>query len=774
MRRQATLILTLAAAAALGAAPKIDQAAFSRFRSYQFGKDNRDKAYIADLAVQSLKDPALRKALEPQLIAILQDPKATTDSKRWVCRQLLMMGTRASIPALAALLPDKNLSHMARYALERMEYPEAGKALRDALTRAKGRPLVGIVNSLGERRDTQATAALAKLLGSSDPELALAAARALGKTGGDEALAALQRARPAAKGKLKAIVTDAIIRCAEGFLAAGQREKARAIYERLYAPGESPQVRAAALRGLVAVGGPKALDLVISQLMGKDPNLRAAAISFVRDVPGTEATKAFAASLPRLPAETQAMVIAALATRGDKAATPAVLRAVSNADQRVRLAALRALARLGDASCVPLLVKTLAKGAQPEADTAFATLTILPGEKADKAIVASLAEAPAAARPRLIRAILARRPKGAVGILLKYVDDPDPAVAKEAFNAVGKLATADDLPILIDRMVDARDPAALRSAERAVIAVARTVGDEGRRTEALMAGYEKARGQAKASLLRILGRFGGPKALAAARAALASTDQALREAALRTLAEWPDPSPADDLLKIVKTASSPVHRILALRGYVRMLAMPSNEPIGEILRRYDEIMKLAPRPEDKKLVLASMAELRHPAVLKALEPFTRDPALAAEAKAASAKVKKAMKQPARLTASHNPGKARNAMDGNPGTRWDTGAPQRGGEWFLIELPLEQEIAGLVLDTSGSRGDYPRGYEVYVSRDGKNWGKPVATGRGTKPVTEIKFKPTFGRFIKIVQTGKVGRLFWSIHELKILSKPLAEK
>ena len=51
MRRQATLILTLAAAAALGAAPKIDQAAFSRFRSYQFGKDNRDKAYIADLAV---------------------------------------------------------------------------------------------------------------------------------------------------------------------------------------------------------------------------------------------------------------------------------------------------------------------------------------------------------------------------------------------------------------------------------------------------------------------------------------------------------------------------------------------------------------------------------------------------------------------------------------------------------------------------------------------------------------------------------------------------
>ena len=178
------------------------------------------------------------------------------------------------------------------------------------------------------------------------------------------------------------------------------------------------------------------------------------------------------------------------------------------------------------------------------------------------------------------------------------------------------------------------------------------------------------------------------------------------------------------------------------------------------------------RPEDKKLILASMAELRHPAVLKALEPYTRDPALAAEAKAAIAKVKKAMKQPARLTASHNPAKARNAMDGNPGTRWDTGAPQRGGEWFMIELPVEQEISGLVLDTRGSRGDYPRGYEVYVSRDGKNWGKPVATGHGTKPVTEIKFKPTFGRFIKIVQTGRTSGLYWSIHEMKLMTRPLA--
>ena len=53
--------------------------------------------------------------------------------KQTACRALRIKGTAASVPALAALLPDEKLSHMARYALESMPYPEAGQALRDIL-----------------------------------------------------------------------------------------------------------------------------------------------------------------------------------------------------------------------------------------------------------------------------------------------------------------------------------------------------------------------------------------------------------------------------------------------------------------------------------------------------------------------------------------------------------------------------------------------------------------------------------------------------------------
>ncbi|HLX60610.1 MAG TPA: discoidin domain-containing protein, partial [Planctomycetota bacterium] len=128
----------------------------------------------------------------------------------------------------------------------------------------------------------------------------------------------------------------------------------------------------------------------------------------------------------------------------------------------------------------------------------------------------------------------------------------------------------------------------------------------------------------------------------------------------------------------------------------------------------------------------------------------------------------------KLTASHNQRAVRNAVDHDTGTRWDTSASQAPGMWFQIELPKETEVAGIVLNAASSGGDYPRGYKVEVSMDGKNWGaKPVADGKGNNALTEISFAPVKTKFIKITQTGSVTGLFWSIHELQLLP-PTAKK
>jgi len=63
--------------------------------------------------------------------------------------------------------------------------------------------------------------------------------------------------------------------------------------------------------------------------------------------------------------------------------------------------------------------------------------------------------------------------------------------------------------------------------------------------------------------------------------------------------------------------------------------------------------------------------------------------------------------------------------------------------------------------------FPRAYSVTVSMDGKTWGKPVATGRGTGARTDITFTPTRAKFVRITQTDTVADApNWSITFLRV--------
>ena len=157
-----------------------------------------------------------------------------------------------------------------------------------------------------------------------------------------------------------------------------------------------------------------------------------------------------------------------------------------------------------------------------------------------------------------------------------------------------------------------------------------------------------------------------------------------------------------------------------------------------------------------------------PEAEKLAEKLKNDPAVAAEAALAANKIKQiTISKTLKATASLKNGNVKNALDGDKTTRWDTAAAQVGGEWFTLDLGFESTVTGITLDAAGSQRDYPRGYEVYVSFDGGNWGKPITTGKGTNPLTKINFpQPVRARFVKIVQTGAAPGLFWSIHELAI--------
>ncbi len=108
----------------------------------------------------------------------------------------------------------------------------------------------------------------------------------------------------------------------------------------------------------------------------------------------------------------------------------------------------------------------------------------------------------------------------------------------------------------------------------------------------------------------------------------------------------------------------------------------------------------------------------------------------------------------------------NALDGNTGTRWSTGANQANGQWFQVDMGATQTFCKIVLDQSTSSGDYPRGYQVNVSNNGSTWGSPVATGNGTAGTTTIIFAMQTARYIRITQTGSASGIWWSICEFNV--------
>ena len=201
-------------------------------------------------------DAAARKELETRLAAVLKTG-ASRAAKDFVCRTLKMIGTAESVPALAALLPDKDLSHMARYALERIPAPEAAQAMRDAVPKLSGALKVGVIGSLGVRRDAASVPALAAALGDADKAVACAAACALGDIGSPEAAKALGGFAKKAPEGVKLAVADARLACAERLLADGKKAEAMAIYKSLSGEDQPKHVRLAATRGLLSAAGKK-------------------------------------------------------------------------------------------------------------------------------------------------------------------------------------------------------------------------------------------------------------------------------------------------------------------------------------------------------------------------------------------------------------------------------------------------------------------------------------------------------------------------------------
>jgi HEAT repeat protein len=635
------------------AAPPADTA-FHDVLSYEHGQNRKAALALEKLVGDSLNDHAARKALAIRLAGLLGNPKATLACKEVVCKQIMRIGGAEAVPALAKLIGnDENLAFLGRYALERIPDPAAAAALRDALSRTKGRVRVGVINSLGAIRDPQVVPLLTPLL--SDPD-ADAAANTLGKIGGDQALSALRALSPQASPSVRAAADDALLAIADRLLAGGKKGEAAAIYEPLLADNQQASMRAAALKGFAAAKPDQAVPRIAELLAGPDPQMFHAALQLVRTCTGKQADEVFPGQLAKLPDERKPLLIEALADRSDaKSPSPAslgdpppitvtpltwsaarIFDAYEGGTPAVRLAVLKALAAVNAVAKSSWLIDAAVyeKDAALK-EGAFQSLIILRGPSVDAEVLDRLKKTKGPSRIVLLRALTLRRAPAAIGELLKAAADKDPAIKAEALALLQRIVSDKDVPALVKVLLASKPGNSRTAAEQALYACCLAIPDAEKRLDPLLALWQDGDPKTRAAILPVLGRFGCPKALDAIHAALKEPDETLHEAGMRGIANWPDATVADELMQIAKTTHKPADRSTALRAFARVVAKPSGRPPQETFALLKQALDLSESAGEKSYILSRFSGARSPEALQLVVSYLDDPAVQSGAAAAA-------------------------------------------------------------------------------------------------------------------------------------------
>ncbi|MDW8309964.1 MAG: HEAT repeat domain-containing protein [Verrucomicrobiales bacterium] len=566
----------------------------------------------------------------------------TPAEKALACKRLAIYGDASAVPALAALLDNEQLAAWARTALEAIPGRAADKALRDAAGRLQGTLLVGVINSIGVRRDTGAIRLLARKLKDADPEVASAAAIALGRIGGRRAAAILEKHLASASPPVANEVARACVLCAERFLAEKQPTRAVRLYDRVRAANVPKQRILEATRGAILARGREGLPLLLETLRSPDRDTFRIGLSVARELPGLAVSDALAAELRAAPPERRGLLLMALADRNDAAAWPVVRNTAASGEKALRIVAIEAIARLANPDGAPVLLDAATDADAQIAEAAKTALGSLPADIVNPEITARLPRATSNARRVLIRLAGERQIAAALPEMIRAARDNDSRLRAAGIKALGETVEAKDLGALTDLLAGATEDD-LEAIQDALETACTRIKDKDACAAKLLPLLSGAAPSVKPVLLHALGAAGTPAALDAVKSALQDANDTVRDAALRALANWSEPLALPTLLELFRTTQNDAQRALLVRGCVRLLEADTRAA-AEKVNVFRDLLAGTQRAADRKVILSGLANVADPGALELVQPLLDDAEVKAEAKLAADKITAAIKK----------------------------------------------------------------------------------------------------------------------------------
>ena len=482
---------------------------------------------------------------ETELLAVL-DSDAGLFEKAKACQRLAVIGTKNAVPVLAKLLADEQLSHYARFALEPIPDPAVDEALRASLTTLQGGPLVGVVNTIGMRRDAGSVEALTGLLTHADVAVSSAAAGALGRIAAPAAVETLQKNLAAAE-PLRIAVADGCLTAADTLEKAKDLPAAMAIYDAMRQAELPKYLQIAALAGAIRSRGEQGVDLLVEQIKSSDKEFFAVGLSMAHLVPGQQVTDALLAELAKpteQPTEPTKALTILKAEYGANNTWVDVTEQVIGAMAENGVS-IRAGNELTGSDPVPSVVKTL---------RVTYTLSDEKKEVAVKEGEPFQVEGTVSRDPRLasIIAVLGERSdRSALPAIVKLVQAGPWDARMAAIRALAQVGDVSALPVLLEVAVQGQG-----SMSAAAIESLANLPDEKADVE-LLAQLDKSEGALRTALLQLVGRREIAAAVPTLLQLAADKDKATRDAAFASLGLVVRQEDLPALLKFLVNPASP-------------------------------------------------------------------------------------------------------------------------------------------------------------------------------------------------------------------------
>lgn len=598
--------MILSAAADSGSASSANDP-FAQLATYVYPGDRSALTAATTAVAQASSDPIQLRRVEKQLLNLLKQPNLSREARQFICDQLIIASSDQSVPALSAMLADETTADMARFTLEQLNSPAADQTLREALTQLRGRALLGLIGSVGQRRDAAAATTLEKLAAHEDTTIAQAAVRALGMIGSPQALAVLSKL---ADQRDPAIV-EARLRCADALLALGSARRAVKQYAMIYRDQQAPSyIRQAALHGLISADPVKAQPSLAASLDSPDAKLQLAAIDLTRQLSPELALVMLTPRLSALGADHQIAAISALASFDNPKIADRLIQLLTHDDPAVRLAAMTGLQRQTHArGAIVALAEIAATASGDLQGAARLTLSQLPGDHVNQEILATLTTAPAAIQQELIRAVGQRKINSVLPMIVGFLDDEHVTNRIAALEAIELIGGETLWPKLIDIMARTDNRRERQAAGKALLKVARQQADAKTIVTALKQVVPRAHTDGRTAILNTLSGIGGAVALQAVIDLMDRGDEAIKDQAVRTLSRWSDATAAPPLLAIAQTTDSDRRCTLALRGVARLAPSANEVALDQRIAWLTQALETCRNDQDRQLLTAALEQI---------------------------------------------------------------------------------------------------------------------------------------------------------------------